>query len=101
MGVRKVIIQLEYSDPEGKLGNRWKDGKTLLLLYPAEGSGLRAGESGKWNSDRESDIDSSGGSEHAKYNWNIVNKHLDVLSAGWQDPDLTEVLVKLFGANYI
>ena len=101
MGVRRVIIRLKYSDPDGKLGNRWKDGTTLLFLIPAVGSGLRSGESGKWDSDRQIDIDSVAGNDHAVYSWNIVDKRVDVLSAGWQDPSLTEVRVKLNGFNYI
>jgi len=101
MATTKVIIALQYNDTEGTLGNRWKDGKTYLLLYPAPSSELRAGEAGKWNSDRESDIDSSGGTEHAVYTWNIVDKKLEVLTAGWSDPRDTKVLVTLNGVNYI
>ncbi len=101
MGVRRVIIRLKYSDPDGTYGNRWKDGTTLLFLISAVGSGLRAGESGKWDSDRQGDINSTAGSDHAVYNWNIVDKRVDVLSAGWQDASFTEVLVKLNGFNYI
>ena len=101
MGVQKVFIRLKYDDPDGKFGNRWKDGNTLLILFPYPSEELRAGERGKWNSDREGDIDSTGGSDHAVFGWDIVNKRLDVLSAGWQSPDMTEVLVKLNGFNYL
>ncbi len=101
MGTRKVIIRLQYEDPEGKLGNRWKDGKTYLFLLPAPSEKLRAGESGRWDSDRQIDIDSVAGNEHAVYSWNIVDKRVDVLTAGWQDKSLTSVVVSLNGFNYI
>lgn len=101
MGVTKVIIKLKYEDPEGKYGNRWRDGQTYLYLFPHPADKLRAGESGKWSGDRQSDIDSTAGSDHAVYSWNLVDKRVDILSAGWQEPSLTEVLVKLNGFNYI
>ena len=101
MATNKVIIALKYDDPDGKLGNRWKDGKTYLFLFPAPADKLRAGESGKWDSDRQSDIDSSGGSDHAIYKWDIVNKQVNIMSGGWQEDSMTEIIVKLNGFNYI
>jgi hypothetical protein len=98
---KRVIIRLQYSDPDGKLGNRWKDGKTYLYLFPAPSDKLRAGESGRWDSDRKGDIDSVAGNEHAVYNWDIVNKQVKVLTAGWTDSRDTQVLVTLNGFNYI
>ncbi len=101
MGVTKVTIRLETDDSEIKDSNRWKDGRTYLFLFPFPAEKLRAGERGRWDSDRQIDIDSVAGNEHAVYSWDIVNKRVDILSAGWQSPDMTEVLVKLNGFNRI
>ena len=101
MSVTRVIIRLKYEDPDGKLGNRWKDGQTYLFLLPHQSDKLRAGETGRWNSDRQSDIDSVAGNDHAVYSWSITSKEVDVLTAGWTDPRDTQVLVKLRGVNYI
>jgi len=101
MGSGKVIISLQYEDPDGKLGNRWKDCKTKLYLLPATSEKLRAGESGRWNSDRQIDIDSVAGNEHAVYSWNIVYKRIDILTAGWQDKSLTSIVLTLNNFNNI
>ena len=71
--------------------------KTWSLDRLGEARGPQPGP----NSDRQSDIDSVAGTDHAVYWWDIKNKEVDVLTAGWSDPRDTKVLVKLRGFNYI
>jgi hypothetical protein len=55
---------LEVLDVTGKIGDRWKDSTTVVILTP---DGQDA--TGHWNTERGSDIDSEGGTDNATYQW--------------------------------
>ena len=63
--MKTCVIEVSIDESQkSALGNRWKDGKTIVFLKPVHPLFW-----GKWNSNRPSDIDSAGGSEHAIYIW--------------------------------
>jgi hypothetical protein len=91
----KVFITAKYnSEYNQALGNRWDKGKTEIILLPAENPA-----SGKWNSNRGSDIDSAAGSDHARYLWNRSGNILAIGTGGFQDQNSTDVLVVLWRMN--
>jgi|GEM_PF-2854743 len=90
MGLKRAVIRATYSDPDGNLGNRWKDGSTFIILKPADPA-----TRGTWDTDRGSDIDSSGGSDHAIYKWDIVNHVIDLMVGGFQGDTETKTVCSL------
>src|SRR6516162_3808553 len=60
----KMYIQVTDATRDREIGDRWKDGSTVVILTP---DGQDA--TGHWNTDRGSDIDSVGGTNYATYQW--------------------------------
>jgi hypothetical protein len=63
--MKTCVVEVEIDQSQkSAIGNRWKNGKTIVFLnpvYPLFG--------GKWDSNRQIDIDSAAGTEHALYYW--------------------------------
>ena len=89
--LKKVFINAKYNDSEGKLGNRWKDSKTEIVLTAKPNPAT-----GRWNTTRGSDIDSSGGTDSATYNWNHVEHVLRLVTV---DGSMSKTHVELNGFN--
>ena len=87
MALKKAFITARYDDPDGNLGNRWKDGSTEIVLKPKDPP-----SAGTWDTTRGSDIDSGGGTEHATYVWDHVN-HAVVLTVGGYEGDTSNKTV--------
>src|SRR6478672_3212935 len=63
MALTTMYIEVKDASGGNDIGNRWKDGTTTVILTPT------TEVTGKWNTDRPSDLDSSGGSDGATYLW--------------------------------
>ena len=94
MGLKKAFITAQYDDPNGDLGNRWKDGKTEIVLKPNDPP-----TAGKWDTTRGSDVDSGGGSDHATYIWDHVNKVVNLKIGGYQGDTTNKTVVALSRFN--
>ncbi len=87
--MKKCFVELAI-DPNNEVqkrefGNRWRNGSTTLILRPMLPIG------GYWDSDRQSDIDSAGGSENAIYKISYFSSELEALTrdqAGWETKHL-------------
>jgi hypothetical protein len=91
MILKRILITAKYT-AEG-LGNRWKDSTTVIILFPKDPP-----TKGGWTTERSGDIDSSGGTDHAFYEWNAT-KHIVSLKVGnWQDKTIitTPVILDRF-----
>jgi hypothetical protein len=64
MALKRVGIEVTDETPTEALWARWQDGTTLVMLGPDVPP-----VTGFWDTDRGSDIDSNGGSDHATYFW--------------------------------
>ena len=63
--MKSCVVKVSIDESQKTaLGNRWKDGKTTVFLKP-----VFAHFGGKWDSDRQIDIDSAAGTNHALYVW--------------------------------
>jgi len=94
MGLKKAFITAQYSDPNGELGNRWKDGKTEIVLKPNDPP-----SGGSWDTTRGSDIDSGGGSNHATYAWDIVNHVINMKIGGYEGDTTNKTVTSLSRFN--
>jgi hypothetical protein len=63
MALTTMYLEVTDASDDKAIGNRWKDGTTTVILTPTTNF------TGKWNTDRGSDIDSAGGTELATYDW--------------------------------
>ena len=62
MAAPEVYIKARYT-ADG-LGNRWNNSTTEIVLTPSDNP-----VTGRWNTTRRSDVDSTGGSPNAVYDW--------------------------------
>jgi hypothetical protein len=64
MSSKTTIVKLTDKPPEYKIGNRWIEHSTTVTLTPG-----KTDAKGTWSTpeDRGSDINSSSGTPHAKY----------------------------------
>ena len=65
MATPKIYIKAQYT--ADNLGNRWNNSTTEIVLSPNDNP-----VTGLWDTTRGSDVDSTGGSENAVYDWNNV-----------------------------
>jgi hypothetical protein len=63
MALTTMYIEVKDASGGTDIGDRWKDGTTKVILTPT------TEVTGKWNTDRPSDLDSSGGTDGATYLW--------------------------------
>ena len=73
----KVYIKAQYT-ADG-LGNRWNNSTTEIVLSPNDPP-----VTGLWNTTRGSDVDSTGGSDNAVFNW---NRYINSLFLNTEKPD--------------
>lgn len=63
--MKTCVVKVSIDESQkSAIGNRWKNGETTVFLKPVYPLFW-----GKWDSNRQIDIDSVAGSEHAVYIW--------------------------------
>ena len=88
--MKKTLVEVSVDESQKeKLGNRWKDGKTIIILTPLLPLG------GFWDTKRGSDIDSAGGSDHAFYERSFTGNTLRLKTGGYEGDELRRTLLKL------
>ena len=73
MPLKQVWIEVTDATPGEALRGRWNNGITTVILKPDVPP-----TKGLWDTDRGSDIDSHGGSDHATYFWDRPRKLLQL-----------------------
>jgi hypothetical protein len=93
MALNKAIITAKYDDPDGKLGNRWKDEKTEIILIPDVNP-----TTGRWDTTRGIDID-SGGLDHHRYKWDKTTHKVNLIVGEYQGDTSDKTVMDLAGFN--
>ena len=89
MPATKTYIKAQYT-ADG-LGNRWSNSTTEIILTPDDPP-----VKGLWNSNRESDIDSTGGSDNAVFDWKKGALSLKTEKPGSQNLVKTPIVLNNF-----
>lgn len=88
--MKKVLVEVSMDTAQnGQIGNRWKNGKTVVILKPLLPLG------GFWDTQRGSDIDSAGGTEHAYYESSYFGSTLWLKTAGYEGDTLRKTHLTL------
>ena len=88
--MKKPLVEVSVNAAkQSELGNRWKDGKTIVILTPL----LPVG--GFWDTKRGSDIDSAGGSDHAFYECSYTGNIIWLKTGGYEGDTLVKTHLTL------
>jgi hypothetical protein len=89
MSAKTTKVKLDDTPPEYKIGNRWMNHSTIVTLTPD-----KTDAKGTWSSpeDRGSDINSSSGTPHAKYEWNRGEHTLELVLEDFTTGDSSKKL---------
>ena len=90
MSSTKVYIKAQYK-ADG-LGNRWSNSTTEIVLSPND-----TPDAGLWDTTRGSDVDSTGGSDNAVYDWNKGGGVLALKTEKAGSRNLVKIPIKLNG----
>jgi hypothetical protein len=88
--VVEVSIDANNQVQKNAFGNRWRNGDTTLILRP-----MLPTVGGFWDSDRQIDIDSAAGTDHAFFL--ISSNVLYVKTGGYDGDNMKRTHMKLYG----
>ena len=91
-----IDVWIKVKDTNGRIGNRWQNRETTLILKPSVPPTM-----GNWDSRRQIDIDSSANTVHATYIWDLNIMMLYVQTSGFEGNTPTQTPLVLYNFNKI